>query len=186
MGKKRDVVEKKIIFIGDRGTGKSSILKNIKNGQNYITEQITANKYELKTKKGKTYTRISLWDGVVNGYKTDYRPIAYKNTDLIVIVYAIDMHKSLSNAKNVWVAEAKTFAPNVPVVLIGTKSDARKKDDVKLIPYEDGLQCAEEIHAACFVECSALCESSLDEVVQKITDVTLDEYLKKGKECVLM
>lgn len=186
MGKKHDVVQKKIVFIGDQGTGKSSILKNIKNGQNFITEQITANKYELKTKKGKTYTRISLWDGMVHGYRTDYRPIAYKNTDLIVIVYAIDTYKSFTNIKNVWIPEANTFAPNVPVMLIGTKSDARQNDDVKLVPYEDGLQCAEEIEASCFVECSALSESSLHEVVQKITDVTLHEYLKKGKECVVM
>ena len=54
MGKNEELIDKKIIILGDASTGKTTLLKNIKNGSNYITEQLMSNKYELRAKNRKS------------------------------------------------------------------------------------------------------------------------------------
>jgi len=188
MGKKREVANKKIILVGDETTGKTTILKNIKSRQNYIMEQILGHKFELKAKsKSKTYTRITLWDGIVSGYRTDYRPIAYKNTDLVILFYSINSHKSFESIQERWLQEVRTFSPDVDIMLIGNKKDTRlNNNSEKTVSYEDGLQLAQEIGAIGFLECSAYDEDGLNDLVQTLLHNLTAKTQKKSKECVLM
>lgn len=186
MGKKREVANKKIIMLGDKGTGKTTLLQNIKNGPNYIMEQIMGNKYELKAKsKSKVYTRITIWDGIVSGYRTDYRPIAYKNTDLIILLYSIDSYKSFNNLAKKWLSEAQTFSPDVNILVIGNKKESRLNDNQKTVSYEDGSRLAEDIKAVGFLECSAFDEEGLNNVVQTLLK-TLTVHESKSTGCLLM
>ena len=189
MGKKKELIDKKIILLGDTATGKTTLLKNIKNGSNYITEQLMSNKFELRAKnqKSKTYTRITLWDGIVSGYKTDYRPIAYKNTDLIILFYSIDSFNTYNGIKSRWIPEIKTFANDVPLILIGNKSDKRDRDDCqKTVSTEDGAQLAKEIKAKGFLECCSFEENCLHELVQTLLDNFTLKNSQKTKECTIM
>lgn len=186
MGKKREVVNKKIIMLGDTKTGKTTLLQNIKNGPNYIIEQIMGNKYELKAKsKSKIYTRITIWDGIVSGYRTDYRPIAYKNTDLIIFLYAIDSYNSFDNITKKWLTEVQTFSPDVNILVIGNKKESRLNDSQKTVSYEDGNRLAEKINAVGFIECSAFDEEGLNNVVQTLLK-TLTVGENKSTGCSLM
>ena len=186
MGKKREVVNKKIILLGDPQTGKTTLLQNIKNGPNFIMEQIMANKYELKAKsKSKVYTRITIWDGIVSGYRTDYRPIAYKDTDLVILLYSINAYKTFDNIKTKWLAEVQTFSPDVNILVIGNKKESRLNNNRKTVSYEDGCRLAEDLKAVGFMECSAFDEEGLNNVVQTLLR-TLTVHKTKSSGCVLM
>jgi GTPase SAR1 family protein len=64
-----------------------------------------------------------------------------------------------------WVPEISHHAPNVPVILVGTKLDLREDRDTieklrekRMAPttYQQGLQMAKDIGAVKYLECSAL------------------------------
>ena len=187
MGKKREVINKKIILLGDPTTGKTSILKNMQNGPNYLMEQVMGNKYEIKAKsRSKTYTRITLWDGIVSGYKTDYRPIAYKDTDMIILIYSINSYKTFDSIKTKWLSEVRTYSPDVDLLVIGNKCDTRlNNDDEKMVSYEDGCKLAEDLNAVGFLECSAFDEEGLTKVVEILLK-SLTIYQPKNSSCALM
>ena len=186
MGKRREVINKKIILLGDGGTGKTSLLQNIKSGPNFIMEQIMANKFEMKAKsKSKVYTRTTIWDGIVSGYRTDYRPIAYKDTDLVILLYSSDTYKTFDNIKKKWLAEVKTFSPDVNILLIGNKKESKLNNNRDTVSYEDGLRLADDIEAVGFLECSAFDEEGVNNVVQTLLQaLTVNESKSSG--CSLM
>ena len=57
------------------------------------------------------------------------RPLAYRNAEVVIVVFAIDNEKALQSAKDVWVPEVRQILPNIPIILVGTKSDKRPVND---------------------------------------------------------
>ena len=55
------------------------------------------------------------------------RPLSYPDTDVILMCFSIDSPDSLENIPEKWNPEVKHFCPNVPVVLIGKKSNIYKR-----------------------------------------------------------
>ena len=52
-------------------------------------------------------------------------PLAYPNSDVILMCFSIDLPDSLENILEKWVPEVKHFCPKVPIVLVGNKLDLR-------------------------------------------------------------
>ena len=72
-----------------------------------------------------------------------------------------------------WFPEIEHHAPNVPIVLVGTKLDLRNDEHtieslrqkrMEPIRYEQALQVAKEIKAVKYLECSALTQRNLKSV----------------------
>ena len=196
MGKKKDVSTRKIILLGDSYTGKSTILKNIRNSEHYVTEQISVNKFEIKACMYNKDIRLIVWDGVVSGYKTDYRSIAYKNTDLIIICYSIDSNESLHNIEHKWIPELTKYCPDVPYLLVANKTDLRQNTDTSkellkspdegFITKDKGICIAQRIGSRNFLECSAVLKKGLDELVKLAVDTIMHENKRQRKECIIL
>ncbi|CAL8280778.1 unnamed protein product [Boreogadus saida] len=56
------------------------------------------------------------------------RPLAYPDTDVILMCFSIDSTDSLENIPEKWTPELKHFCPNVPIILVGNKKDLRNDD----------------------------------------------------------
>jgi Rho family protein len=55
------------------------------------------------------------------------RPLSYASAHIILIAFSIDTPDSLENAQYKWAEEARRICgSNVPVLLIGCKSDLRE------------------------------------------------------------
>lgn len=72
-----------------------------------------------------------------------------------------------------WYPEIQHHAPDVPIILVGTKLDLRENDEVKKqlgakrmapIQYEQAVMMAKEIKAVKYLECSALTQRNLKSV----------------------
>ena len=72
-----------------------------------------------------------------------------------------------------WYPEIEHHAPNVPIILVGTKLDLRDDPEVreqlrqrKMAPisYEQAVQVGKEIKAVKYIECSALTQRNLKSV----------------------
>lgn len=55
-----------------------------------------------------------------------------RGADAAVLCYSTDCRQSLENIKTVWYPELQKYAPGIPVMVVGTKSDARdlNKDSI--------------------------------------------------------
>lgn len=101
------------------------------------------------------------------------RPLCYTNTDIFLLCFSVVSPSSFQNVTEKWMPEIRCHCPKAPIILVGTQSDLR--EDVKVlieldkcrekpVPEEAARLCAEEIKAACYVECSALTQKNLKEV----------------------
>merc|ERR1712035_302253 len=84
------------------------------------------------------------------------RPLSYPQTDVFLVCFSIISRTSFDNLESKWLPEIRHHCPNVPVVLVGTKSDLR--DD----PYS--LETCKKFGASGYVECSALTHENINEV----------------------
>ncbi len=72
-----------------------------------------------------------------------------------------------------WYPEIDHHAPNVPIILVGTKLDLRedpatleslRQKRMEPVSYDQALMCAKEIRAHKYLECSALTQRNLKSV----------------------
>lgn len=92
------------------------------------------------------------------------RVLDFPQTDVFLILFSIGSRVSFNNVKQTWVPEVSHHCPNVPIVIVGTNShlrtpsvvrDGEKKQNVKIVSYEEGDQLAKSMGAFSYVECSA-------------------------------
>ena len=78
-----------------------------------------------------------------------------------------------STDKFQWHPEIEHHAPNVPIILVGTKLDLRedrataeglRSKKMEPVSYEQALSVAREIRAVKYLECSALTQRNLKSV----------------------
>lgn len=91
--------------------------------------------------------------------------MSYPNTDVFLVMFSTVSPTSFHNVRNKWVPEIQHYAPNAPIVLVGTKIDIREdKETLNFLSYkklepistEQGELLAKEIGAFKYVEISAL------------------------------
>eukprot|EP01084_Bolivina_argentea_P052557 96542_1 len=70
--------------------------------------------------------QLGLWDTAGQDDYDDLRPLSYPNTDIMIIVYAIDNINSFNNIEIKWIPEIKQYAPeNCPFIIVVNKNDLR-------------------------------------------------------------
>ena len=99
-----------------------------------------------------------------------------------------------------WYPEITHHAPNIPIILVGTKLDLREDKETILklrqksqapITYPQGLQMAKDIQAVKYLECSALTQKGLknvfDEAIRAVlSPVPVVGGKKSNKMCMVM
>jgi Ras family protein U len=101
------------------------------------------------------------------------RPLCYTNADIFLLCFSVVSPSSFQNVTEKWVPEIRRHCPQAPVVLVGTQSDLR--EDVKVLielakykerPVEpqEAQQCADDMRAVSYMECSSLTQKNLKEV----------------------
>jgi Ras-related C3 botulinum toxin substrate 1 len=135
---------------------------------------------------------LGLWDTAGQEDYDRLRPLSYPQTDVFLICFSIVSPPSFDNVKakvcshapvspeaastNLiwqWYPEIDHHAPNIPIILVGTKLDLRedaatldslRQKRMEPVSYEQALVCAKEIRAYKYLECSALTQRNLKSV----------------------
>ena len=112
--------------IGDSGVGKTSVIMTYVDGA-YPREGVPGKFPSCSVLVTLDDEQVTLLPADTNGRK-EYiqdRTLAYKDSGVIILCYDIMNRPSFDNIKKKWIAELDKYAPTVPIILVGTKVEAR-------------------------------------------------------------
>lgn len=119
---------------------------------------------------------LGLWDTAGQEDYDRLRPLSYPQTDVFIICFSLVSPSSFENVRAKWHPEITHHSPNTPIILVGLKLDLRDdketieklRDERKYpITYANGLCVAKEIGAIKYLECSALTQKGLKNVMDE-------------------
>ena len=136
---------------------------------------------------------LSLWDTAGQEDYDRLRPLSYPDADVILICFSVDSPDSLQNVSEKWWPEVHHFCPNVPVIVVGTKTDLRTNEitiseqgylEQKQVLTPEGRQVATRIAAAAYHECSARNNDGVRELFETATKAAVARKCKKRRHRV--
>ena len=109
----------KVVFIGDSGTGKSSlIIRKLKNKFEETQSTIGAGYNQLKVNN----LVLNLWDTAGQERFKSLIPIFFRGGDMFIIVYDITNVYSFNNIQY-WIDEINKHSVNPLIMIVGNKLD---------------------------------------------------------------
>jgi len=164
LDKDPNALEYKILVLGDRSVGKSS-----------ICTRFAMNEFNLEIKpttQFECYTRaVKIMDQIIKIYLIDIdeslmskgdRTHIYADVKGAVIVYDVTKTKTFEKVEN-WIIDLRQKTSlNIPIILIGNKTDLTF---LKNVDYEEGFDKAETLNCE-FMECSCVDINSVRQAIQ--------------------
>ena len=174
----------KVVFVGDDTVGKTQIINNFLNNKfsekycSTIGVDFATKVVEVKKKK----IKLQLWDTAGHERFRSITQAYYKNSKLIVLVYAVNDKNSFDNISK-WVEEVKTQNKDVKFLLVGNKCDLEDKRQVSI---KDGEDWANANNMK-FIEVSAKTGKSIsDDMFNPIIKECLVDLEKEKPEFLLL
>ena len=176
------------IWIGDPESGKTSLLTSYTKNvfpQQYVpslnenyTVQLNNFLYGGKERHiNLNISTVTVDSTAMNG--EEYEP----QSDVVVIVCAIDSPESFKTAEKDLIPKAKTQLPGKPVIIVGTKTDLRKDEgsiqrlaakNEHPVTLKEGMKLAKRAGIQNYIECSAKELGSVKAVFEEV----LKEHFK--------
>ncbi|XP_037112477.1 rho-related GTP-binding protein RhoN-like isoform X2 [Syngnathus acus] len=170
----------KIVVVGDAQCGKTALLHVFAKDcypETYVPtvfENYTAS-FEID----KHRIELNMWDTSGSSYYDNVRPLAYPDSNAVLVCFDISRPETLDSVIKKWQVETQEFCPNAKVVLVGCKLDMRTDVNTlrelskqRLIPvtHEQGSAIARQMGAAAYAECtSKVSENSVRDVFHVTT-----------------
>ncbi|XP_076857039.1 rho-related GTP-binding protein RhoN-like [Brachyhypopomus gauderio] len=174
------VSRRKIVVVGDTQCGKTALLHVFAKDsypENYVPtvfENYTAS-FEIDKQR----IELNMWDTSGSSYYDNVRPLAYPDSDAVLICFDISRPETLDSVLKKWQGETLEYCPSAKVVLVGCKLDMRtdlntlrELSKLRLIPvtHEQGSTLARQIGAVAYAECtSKFSENSVRDVFHVTT-----------------
>lgn len=194
----QNVMRRKLVIIGDGACGKTSLLSVFTLGY-FPTHYVPTvfENYVTDCRVDGRSVQLALWDTAGQEDYERLRPLAYAQSHVILIGFSVDSPDSLENVRHKWIDEARERCPNVPIILVGLKSDLRqdpvaieemRKKSLRFVSSKDGEAMAQTCGARKYLECSSLTGDGVDDVFEAATRAAL---LNNGKNseggcCVIL
>ena len=131
----REDVCYKVLFLGDSGVGKSSLIKScIKKGfDSFYNPTVGFDLLNYVVKINERIIKIQLWDTCGQEEFSMCNQSLFKNASLAIMVYSISNKKTYDNIKN-WVSRVKELSKeNVIIFLVGNKNDLCSQREVDFL-----------------------------------------------------
>ena len=164
----------KVVILGDRSVGKSTLLKNYheneKNVEPTIGVDFIMKKLQLKRKE----LKFHIWDTSGNTTFLNIIKTYLKGCNAGIIVFRLDDFNSFLNI-DFWISEFFKEGGRKPLIFVGTHADKIKQIMIEAINEKCNFYGAE------YFEISNLVIHDIDNILVKIGDKVLKENLEVDK-----
>jgi len=162
----------KCVVVGDGCVGKTCLL--VSYTENSFPEEHVPTVFDNRSTivlYNNEPVNLNLWDTAGQEDYARLRPLSYPQTDVFLVCFSIISRNSFNNVKEQWIPEIRHYCPNVPIILVGTKSDLRndeysistcKKLNKPMILEAEARELQKDLGAKAYVECSALTHENIN------------------------
>lgn len=153
----------KVVFLGDSGVGKSSIVERFINDKFLDYNEATFGASYLT--KCLDNIKFNIWDTAGQERYRSFAPMYYRGTSAAIIVYDVTNDTSFESAKS-WINEIKEKCKeNCIIVLVGNKCDL----PLRRIDYKYAVEYANDNNLF-FTEASAKKNLNIDNIFKIIAN----------------
>ena len=177
-----ELLNYKIIIVGDSGVGKSSLLKRAVHHifsdhyQATIGFEFLLLYYDVNGKKMK----LQIWDTCGQEMYRSLIQGFYRNTTLTLLIYAVNDKNSFDNLSE-WIKDIKNNTEiEMPIFLIGNKIDLN--NELKIVDKNSAEAFVENNHLQYFSEASAKTGYKIDEIFIDIAKYIYQNIYLLGKK----
>ena len=133
---------------------------------------------------------VYLWDTAGQQCYSHLRPLCYPGTDVFLIFYSPCLRQSFNAVADIWQHEVKHFCPGVPYILVAAKIDLLDDEETlsnlislgeSPVSHDEGVEMANKIGAADFLEVSSLKGVNLNRAVELACTVALDDLERRKR-----
>jgi len=173
----------KLMVVGDGSVGKTCLLISYTTNS-FPGEYVPTvfDNYNANAIVEGNPVNLGLWDTAGSEEYDTLRPLSYPGTDVFLICFSLFSPESFESVTKKWFAEITEHAPDVPIILVGTKLDLRSKAEAiqslkdnnqEPISTKKGEELAKKVGAKRYLECSALSQDGLAKVFEEAVKVVL-------------
>ncbi|CAM6110023.1 unnamed protein product [Calypogeia fissa] len=181
----------KVVTVGDGGVGKTSMLISYTRNafpEDYVPTVFDNFSTDVVLDDGQT-VNVGLWDTAGQDDYNRLRPLMYRDADVFLLAFSLVNKASFDNVSKKWVPELRHYAPQVPIVLVGTKLDLRDDNEfldghhtASKIPRSRGEDLKRQMRGAAYVECSSKTHQNLKTVFKAAVNVVVQPPIEKKKK----
>ncbi|XP_047338150.1 rac-like GTP-binding protein ARAC7 isoform X2 [Impatiens glandulifera] len=173
----------KCVTVGDGAVGKTCMLICYTSNK-FPTDYIPTvfDNFSANVSVDGSIVNLGLWDTAGQEDYSRLRPLSYRGADVFVLAFSLLSRASYENVLKKWMPELRRFAPNVPIVLVGTKLDLRDNNrgymggeysDYNIVTTSQGEELRKQIGAAAYIECSSKTQQNVKAVFDTAIKVVL-------------
>jgi Rab family protein len=163
----------KIVFLGESGAGKTSIITSHIQGHcpHKLAPTVGASFLTLQLLWRGIEVEFAVWDTAGQEIYRSLAPMYYRTAKCAVVVFDLTNSDPMPGVGR-WIAELRTATPDIIVILCGNKCDL---EEDRTVSYAQGMNTAASANAA-YVETSAKTGMGLDALFQEITKLIGDKH----------
>lgn len=172
----------KCVTVGDGAVGKTCMLICYTSNK-FPTDYIPTvfDNFSANVAVDGNIVNLGLWDTAGQEDYSRLRPLSYRGADIFVLAFSLISRASYENVLKKWMPELRRFAPNVPIILVGTKLDLREDRGYlaadhmgsNTITTAQGEELRKQIGAAAYIECSSKTQQNVKAVFDTAIKVVL-------------
>lgn len=177
----------KCVTVGDGAVGKTCMLICYTSNR-FPTDYVPTvfDNFSANVSVDGNIVNLGLWDTAGQEDYSRLRPLSYRGADVFILTFSLISRASYENVLKKWMPELRRFAPNVPIILVGTKLDLRDNKGylsdhlgATAVSTAQGEELRRQIGAAAYVECSSKTQQNIKAVFDTAVKVVLQPPRRK-------
>ncbi|GBG70263.1 hypothetical protein CBR_g6392 [Chara braunii] len=190
----------KCVTVGDGAVGKTCMLISY-TSNTFPTDYVPTvfDNFSANVVVEGSTVNLGLWDTAGQEDYNRLRPLSYRGADVFLLAFSLISKASYENISKKWIPELRHYAPQVPIILVGTKLDLREDKQylndhpTTVISTHLGEELKRQIGAAAYIECSSKTQQNVKNVFDAAIKVVLSppkakpkNRKKRQKSCVIL
>merc|ERR1711935_306065 len=177
---------RKVVLVGDGLTGKTSLMYRLLHQEEPLpmfTPTIIENSVVKQDVKGELI-ELMVWDTAGQEEYAKLRPLAYPNTDVVLILCTVENPETLQSIRDSWIREVGHYCPRSKKVLVVNKWDLRDQAQTR-ISDEDITAAVADLRMNAVFRVSAKTGENIQKLFKKVGELSLERSQRRGMCSVL-